>query len=306
MISVQNLTKTYGTQQAVDDLSFEVNAGEILGFLGPNGAGKSTTMKIISCFLEPTSGTVELDGYNIHEHPLEIKKRLGYLPEQNPLYLDMYVHEFLSFVSRIYQLDKGERKKRISEVIEMTGLGPEQHKKIGMLSKGYKQRVGLGQALIHNPELLILDEPTSGLDPNQIVDIRALIKEVGKNKTVIFSSHILSEVETIADRVLIINQGKIVADAATGDIRSLAEDSAVVAVEFETAGFDMQAIEALDGVKKVEGIDERNFRIHTAPDIDIRRQLFEACVAQNHIMLSLSKQTFTLEDAFRKLTRKES
>jgi ABC-2 type transport system ATP-binding protein len=303
MISIQNLTKVYGTQKAIDDLSFEVTQGEILGFLGPNGAGKTTTMKIITCFMPPTEGTVLLNDYNIYDHPLEIRRQVGYLPEHNPLYLDMYVHEFLDFVSRIYQLDKKYRKKRIAEVIEMTGLGREQHKKIGMLSKGYRQRVGLSQAMIHDPQVLILDEPTTGLDPNQIVDIRELIRNVGQDKTVIFSSHILSEVEAIASRVVIINRGQIVADSPTEKIRDYVEDETVVKVELEQEGFDPQSLEALEGVKMVEAIDGRNFQIRSLPETDVRHDLFQACVDQKNVILSLSKETHTLEDAFRKLTQ---
>lgn len=305
MISIQDLTKVYGEQRAIDAISFEVAKGEVLGFLGPNGAGKTTTMKIITCFMPPTEGTVTLDEFNIADHPLEIRRRVGYLPEHNPLYLDMYVHEFLEFVSRIYQLDKGYRKQRIAEVIEMTGLGREQHKKIGMLSKGYKQRVGLSQALIHDPQLLILDEPTTGLDPNQIVDIRELIRKVGEDKTVIFSSHILSEVESVADRVVIINQGKIVADSPTQAIRDFVEDETVVRIEVEKAGFDVAEIEGWEGVKSVRREDETHFQIHSLPDLDVRKQLFAACVAQDNPILALSKETFTLEDAFRKLTQSE-
>ena len=302
-ISIQNLTKVYGTQKAIDNLSFKVKPGEILGFLGPNGAGKTTTMKIITCFMPPTSGTVALGDYNIFDHPLEIRKRVGYLPEHNPLYLDMYVHEFLFFVASIYQVNSSERKDRIARVIEMTGLGREQHKKIGMLSKGYRQRVGLCQALIHDPEVLILDEPTTGLDPNQIIEIRSLIKEVGKNKTVIFSSHILSEVESIADRVVIINRGKIVADEATANIRNIAEDETLIRVEFEQAGFNFDEIEALEGVKSVKSLSDTEFEIRSGVQIDVRKPLFQACVTQDNIILSLSKQTFTLEEAFRKLTQ---
>lgn len=301
-VSVNHLSKVYGSQRAVDDLSFEVEAGEILGFLGPNGAGKSTTMKIITCFLPPTEGTVSIDEFNIQDHPLEIRKRVGYLPEHNPLYLDMYVHEFLEFVGRIYNLSKADRKRRIPEIIEMTGLGREQHKKIGMLSKGYRQRVGLCQALIHDPEVLILDEPTSGLDPNQIVDIRQLIKEVGKDKTVIFSSHILSEVEAIAERVLIIDRGKMVADAPTDQIRKLSKDETKIEVEFDKVGFDISAVEKLAGVSRVEASGGNLFQIYSDAEVDIRRDLFQICVEQENVILSLNKQTYTLEEAFRKLT----
>ena len=303
MIAIRELSKEYGTQRAIDAISFEVARGEVLGFLGPNGAGKTTTMKIITCFMPPTDGTVTLDEYNIHEHPQEIRKRVGYLPEHNPLYLDMYVHEFLAFVARIYQLPKARQKTRIAEVIEMTGLGREQHKKIGMLSKGYRQRVGLSQALLHDPEVLILDEPTTGLDPNQIVDIRDLIREVGKDKTVIFSSHILSEVESIADRVVIINRGKIVADAPTERLKDFVENESIVRVELELEGFDLAEIEGIDGVKTINQLNPLSFEIHSQPEIDIRKQLFQSCVAQQNVILSLQKETYSLEDAFRKLTQ---
>ncbi|MCI4671245.1 MAG: gliding motility-associated ABC transporter ATP-binding subunit GldA [Bacteroidia bacterium] len=302
MVSVQGLTKIYGEQKAVNDLSFEVKKGEILGFLGPNGAGKSTTMKIITGYLEATEGMVEVDGFDVSSNPLEVKKRVGYLPEHNPLYLDMYVHEFLDFASRIHGLEKKLRKSRIEEVIEMTGLHVEQHKKIGALSKGYRQRVGISQALIHDPEVLILDEPTSGLDPNQIIDIRQLVREVGKDKTVIFSSHILSEVEFIANRVIIINKGEIVADQPTDQLRNIAEDSIQLVLEIEEEGFKTEEIEKWEGVKRVEMLGAHSFRIQTQTDVDIRKQLFKSCVEQEKTMIGLSRETFTLEDAFRKLT----
>ena len=302
MVSIQNLTKIYGIQKAINDLSFEVKQGEILGFLGPNGAGKSTTMKIITGYLQPTSGSVSVDGFEVKEEPLEVKKRVGYLPEHNPLYLDMYVHEFLDFAGRIHGLDRKAVRPRIKEVIDMTGLGIEQHKKIGALSKGYRQRVGLSQALIHDPEVLILDEPTSGLDPNHIVDIRELVKQIGQDKTVIFSSHILSEVEFISNRVIIINKGQIVADHPTSQLSSLAEDSIQLVLEVEEEGFDIKPIQGWEGVKNVEVLTPNSFRIHTQMDVDIRKQLFEACVSQKKSMIGLTRATFTLEDAFRKLT----
>jgi ABC-2 type transport system ATP-binding protein len=302
-VSIRNLTKTYGTQRAIDDLSFEVGTGEIVGFLGPNGAGKTTTMKIVTCFMPPTSGTVHLDNFNIFDHPLEIRRRVGYLPENNPLYLDMYVREFLDFAGKIYQLDNGLRKKRIPQIIEMTGLGREQHKKIGMLSKGYRQRVGLCQALIHDPEVLILDEPTSGLDPNQIVEIRNLIREVGKDKTVIFSSHILPEVEAIADRVIIIDRGKIVADQPVSNLAAIGANEAIVDVEFESPGFDFSDLLALDSVLEVIPESETFFRIRTSAEgEDIRKRLFQQAAAGDHVILMMQKETYSLEDAFRRLT----
>lgn len=213
-ISVKGLSKVYGNQKAVDAISFEVHKGEIVGFLGPNGAGKSTTMKILTGYIAATDGTATVNGFDVNLSPEAVKKGIGYLPEHNPLYLDMYVREFLAFIGTLYQIPKKELKNRVEEIISLVGLDLEKHKRIGQLSKGYRQRVGIAQALIHNPEVLILDEPTTGLDPNQLVEIRELIKTIGKNKTVIFSTHIMQEVEAICDRVIIINRGKIVADSS--------------------------------------------------------------------------------------------
>lgn len=218
-IKVQNLSKVYGTQRAVDNISFEVNKGEIIGFLGPNGAGKSTTMKILTGYIPATEGTAEVNGLDVKTSPMQVKTHIGYLPEHNPLYLDMYVKEFLDFAGSLYGLKGRTLQIKIDETIERVGLGLEKHKKIGQLSKGYRQRVGLAQALIHNPDVLILDEPTTGLDPNQLVEIRDLIKNVGKDKTVIFSTHIMQEVEAICDRVVIINRGKIVADSTLSELK---------------------------------------------------------------------------------------
>jgi ABC-2 type transport system ATP-binding protein len=218
-IRIQHLTKVYGTQVAVNDISFEVKQGEILGFLGPNGAGKSTTMKIATCYLPATSGTVEVAGFDIATSPIDVRRNIGYLPEHNPLYLEMYVKEFLEFIGGLYGLKGAALQQSIRNVIELVGLGLEQKKKIGQLSKGYRQRVGLAQALIHNPKVLILDEPTTGLDPNQLVEIRNVIKEVGKEKTVIFSTHIMQEVEAICDRVVLINKGTIVTDSLLSDLQ---------------------------------------------------------------------------------------
>lgn len=219
MLKVQNLTKIYGSQKAVNDISFEAKAGEIVGFLGPNGAGKSTTMKIATCYLSATSGNVEVCGYDVQHNPMEVRQNIGYLPEHNPLYLDMYVKEFLEFIGGIYNLKGQILQKRILEVIELFGLTLEYKKKIGQLSKGYRQRVGLAQALIHDPKVLILDEPTTGLDPNQLAEIRSVIRNIGKEKTIIFSTHILQEVEAICDRVVIINHGIIVKDCTIHAMR---------------------------------------------------------------------------------------
>ena len=218
-IKIQNLSKVYGTQRAVDDISFEVTKGEIVGFLGPNGAGKSTTMKILTGYVPATDGSAEVNGFDVKISPMQVKSSIGYLPEHNPLYLDMYVREFLEFTGSLYSLKGKTLQIKVAETIEMVGLGLEKHKKIGQLSKGYRQRVGLAQALIHNPDVLILDEPTTGLDPNQLVEIRDLIKSVGKNKTVIFSTHIMQEVEAICDRVVIINRGKIVANGTLSELK---------------------------------------------------------------------------------------
>ena len=221
MLKVQNLTKIYGSQKAVNDISFEAKAGEIVGFLGPNGAGKSTTMKIATCYLTATSGNVEVCGYNVQQNSMEVRQNIGYLPEHNPLYLDMYVKEFLEFIGGIYGLKGQSLQKRISDVIELFGLTLEYEKKIGQLSKGYRQRVGLAQALIHDPKVLILDEPTTGLDPNQLAEIRQVIRNIGKEKTVIFSTHILQEVEAICDRVVIINHGIIVKDCPIIEMKQM-------------------------------------------------------------------------------------
>lgn len=214
-IIVKNLTKVYGKQKALNDVSLSIEDGEIVGLLGPNGAGKSTMMKILTCFIPPTSGDVKVCGYDIFDNPMEVRRSIGYLPEQNPLYYDMYVREFLLFVAGIHRIEKKLRRERVEEIIELTGLSKEVNKKIAALSKGYKQRVGIAQALIHDPEVLILDEPTTGLDPNQLVEIRNLIRQVGKTKTVLLSTHIMQEVEAVCSRVVIINNGRLVADDET-------------------------------------------------------------------------------------------
>ena len=232
-IIVENLTKQYGPQKAVDDISFKVDTGEILGFLGPNGAGKTTTMKIITCFMAPTNGDVKVNDVSIHSNQEEIKRKIGYLPENNPLYYDMPVLEYLDFVGELQGIEKNKIQNRIAEMVHVCGLNDEKHKKIGELSKGYRQRVGLAQAMIHDPEILILDEPTTGLDPNQIIEIRKLIRHIGKEKTVILSTHILPEVEATCDRILIINKGKIVADGTSETLRKQAQGNEMLRIEIQ-------------------------------------------------------------------------
>ncbi len=304
-VRVEGLTKIYGSQKALDELSFSVEPGQILGFLGPNGAGKTTTMKIITGFLSPSEGSVSIGELDPETQMMEIRKIIGYLPEHNPLYLDMYVKEFLTFIGRIYKLGRKTLAGRIEEVIEMTGLGLEQHKKISMLSKGYRQRVGLAQALIHDPQILILDEPTTGLDPNQIVEIRKLIKEVGKDKTVIFSSHILSEVEAISDRVIIINRGKLVADEPIDQLRTRLDAENSLQFRVNKGGFSLNSIQQSTGVQRVEKLDDQTFVVISSSEVDLREQIFQECVSQSYYLESLSQESFSLEEVFRLLTNSE-
>ena len=306
MLEVKDLSKSYGQQIAVNQLSFSLKKGEILGFLGPNGAGKSTTMKMITTYLPPDSGEVILDGFELSTQALELKKRIGYLPEHNPLYYDMYVLEFLDWMARLHKIEGKEKKKRIEQLIEQTGLGPEQHKKIGLLSKGYKQRVGIAQAMLHDPLLLILDEPTTGLDPNQIIDIRNLIQEIGKEKAVVFSSHILSEAEAVADRIFIISKGNKVLDSPTASLYEKARNETIVEVSFDKEDFDPSAISALDAVTDIQKLDPKTFRIISAKDTDIRQFLFEETVRQKLCIYQLNRKVYTLEDIFRQLTMVES
>ncbi|MBC7389920.1 MAG: gliding motility-associated ABC transporter ATP-binding subunit GldA [Opitutaceae bacterium] len=298
-VSVNNLSKQYGKQLVVDDISFLAEKGKITGFLGPNGAGKSTTMKIATCFIPATNGTVEIEGLNVNNNPIEIKRKIGYLPEHNPLYLDMYVLESLEFTASLY----GQRnnKARIASVIEQVGLGKEQGKKVGQLSKGYRQRVGLAQAIIHDPEVLILDEPLTGLDPNQIVEIRSLIKDLGKNKTVIFSTHIMQEVQYLCDKVIIINKGKIVADKSLSDLQLSDDNSKIVLVEFGKS-FDSQSLNSLKGVISVITQSITHAKITYSPEHDIRPDLFNWAQQNNNAILSLRAQEESLETIFQKLT----
>jgi ABC-2 type transport system ATP-binding protein len=299
-VIVENLTKIYGTQKALDDVSFNIHSGEIVGFLGPNGAGKSTMMKIITCFLPQTSGKASVCGFDVNEQSLEVRRNIGYLAEHNPLYLDMYVKEYLSFIAGMHHTP--DAKKRIAEMIEITGLAVEQKKKIGALSKGYRQRVGLAQALMHNPKVLILDEPTSGLDPNQLQEIRNLIIQIGKEKTVILSTHIMQEVEAVCDRVIIINKGKIVADKATRDIKSLEGGYAIVTVEFDKEP-DIALIKKIDGVNEVSIINTKTIQIHSPADKDVRTDIFKYAVEKGLTVLTVHKEEKKLEDVFKNLTQ---
>ncbi|WP_299206532.1 gliding motility-associated ABC transporter ATP-binding subunit GldA [Brumimicrobium sp.] len=299
-ISVKHLTKFYGEQAAVDNISFEAKKGEILGFLGPNGAGKSTTMKIITSFIPATEGDVEVCGLDIKKHSLEVRKKIGYLPEHNPIYLDMYVKEYLTFVGKIYKIPN--LKERVKEVIELVGLQKEQHKVTGTLSKGYRQRVGLAQAIIHDPEVLILDEPTSGLDPNQLTEIRELIKEIGKAKTVMLSTHIMQEVEAICDRVIIINNGKLVANAKASELQSDVK-SQVVFVEFD-AVVSRNRLAKIPNISRVEAINETSFLINSDQSIDLRKTIAGYAKDENLLILTIRKEEKSLEEVFKSYTTK--
>jgi ABC-2 type transport system ATP-binding protein len=296
-LEVINLVKTYGLQRAVDAISFSVKEGEIVGFLGPNGAGKSTTMKIATGYLAATSGTVVVSGLDVTESPTAAKRIIGYLPEHNPLYLDMYVHEYLGFVGKIFGLKGSALKQRVNDMISLCGLSLEQNKLIGSLSKGYRQRVGLAQSLIHNPRVLILDEPTSGLDPNQILEIRKLIKEISRDKTVIFSTHIMQEVQALCDRVVVINRGKIVAD---DELKNLTGSGSCIEVEFkETISPD--ELRALPQVTAVEQTGNR-FKVFAKEGVDIRPELLRFATEKNLTLLGLRQQENSLEEIFRSLT----
>ncbi|TND09242.1 MAG: antibiotic transport system ATP-binding protein [Bacteroidetes bacterium] len=300
-IKVEYITKMYGEQYALDNISFEVNTGEIVGFLGPNGAGKSTMMKILTCYLPPSAGTATVNGYNVMENPIEVKKSVGYLPEHNPLYLDMYVKEYLEFIARIHKVNSV--KKRVAEMVETTGLQVEQHKKIGALSKGYRQRVGLAQALIHDPEVLILDEPTTGLDPNQLEEIRRLIKNIGRQKTVMLSTHIMQEVELLCSRVIIIDKGKIVTDKETGALQQADENRIIIVVEFDkTTSID--ALKQIGGVLEAVETKTNTYQIVSETSPDIRPALFRFAVDNKLSILEMQREELKLEDVFKKLTKK--
>jgi ABC-2 type transport system ATP-binding protein len=300
-IITRDITKVYGSQLVLDKVNINIGKGEIVGLLGPNGAGKSTLMKILTGYIPPTSGTASVYGHNVLFENQEVKKIVGYLPEHNPLYLDMYIKEYLEFVAGIHKLGK-ESKSRIREIIEKTGLGPEQNKKIGTLSKGYRQRVGLAQALIHNPEVLILDEPTSGLDPNQLLEIRELIKGIGKEKTVILSTHIMQEVEAICSRAIIINLGKIVADGSTTELSDI-QSHDIVTVEFETQTTEKLLL-TIPGVIKAIKINDLLWKLEAKPGEDIRPHINRFAVANNLTLLSLHREEHNLEQVFQELTGK--
>ncbi|MBK7669014.1 MAG: gliding motility-associated ABC transporter ATP-binding subunit GldA [Sphingobacteriaceae bacterium] len=298
-IVVNNITKLYGEQKALNDVSFTVETGQIVGFLGPNGAGKSTMMKIITCYIPPTQGTVKVCGFDILDQSIEVKQQIGYLPEHNPLYLDMYVKEFLEFVGGLYKIKN--IKSSVAEMIELTGLQVEQKKKIGALSKGYRQRVGLAQAIIHDPKVLIMDEPTTGLDPNQLEEIRSLIKMLGKEKTVMLSTHIMQEVEAVCDKVIIINKGEIVANESTANLQKNTSKQ-LYTVEFDKA-VSKNSLKSIEGVNEVTQINDNTWQISTGIEKDIRKEIFDFAVNNKLAVLTMNKEEQKLEDVFKQLTK---
>ena len=305
-INVNEITKLYGPQKALDNLSFKVKTGEILGFLGPNGAGKTTTMKAITCFISPNSGDITVGGVSVLEQPDKVKGNIGYLPENNPLYLDMPIMDYLKFIGELQGVKKSDLDSRVKEMVLKCGLNDEKHKKIGELSKGYRQRVGLAQALIHDPEVLILDEPTTGLDPNQIIEIRELIKEIGKEKTVILSSHILAEVEATCDRVLIINKGKIVADGTPHELRNKAQGNEVLKVAI-CGGERNKVYEALKQLPEVDVVSFTNdemtaYEVESKPQTSSCKAIFKMCATNGWYLTQLTPIEKNLEDIFRELT----
>jgi len=305
-IVVQNLTKVYGTQKAVNDISFTVKTGQVVGFLGPNGAGKTTTMKAITTFLTPTSGEIKIGEFSVTDDPDKVKTLIGYLPEHNPLYEDMPVIDYLRFVANLYQIPKNEVNNRIREMIVTCGLEVEKHKKIGELSKGYRQRVGLAQAMIHNPQVLILDEPTTGLDPNQIAEIRELIRKIGREKTVILSSHILAEIEATCDRVLIIRNGIIVADGTPNELKSKSQGKEIVNISIVDGEYNeiFTALQNLPTVGLVDVVDKSNstFSVQSKTDVTPRKEIFKLCVDRGWTIMEMTPVKQKLEDIFRELT----
>lgn len=300
-LEVKNLTKIYGDQKALNNISFTVNNGEIVGFLGPNGAGKSSTMKIATGYLPPSSGQVLVNGYDVTEQPMKVKQITGYLPEHNPLYLDLYVREYLSFIGSLYGLSKTILKQRVEEMITLCGLTQEQNKTIDALSKGYRQRVGLAQALIHDPQVLILDEPTSGLDPNQLVEIRKLIKTVSRNKTVIFSTHIMQEVQALCDRVIVINKGEIVADDTLENLLRQQGKKSTLVVEFE-GNVSCEQLKSLEGVEDAFVMEGYTFRVHAKDGVDLRPEIFRFAADHKLSLIGLKQEETSLENVFQGLT----
>lgn len=305
-IQIDNLTKRYGAQKAVDSISFHVKGGEILGFLGPNGAGKTTTMKMITNYINIEEGDILIGGKSVKANTDELKKYIGYLPEHNPLYHEMPVIDYLKFCAALQNVPKSKIEERVREMVKVCGLNAEKHKKIGELSKGYRQRVGLAQAMIHDPEILILDEPTTGLDPNQIVEIRKLIRDLGKEKTVILSTHILPEVEATCDRILIINKGKIVADGTSENLRNQSKGQEILKIRIED-GENNQIVTALQGLTSVALVDyvdknQNRFEIHSQPNMSSKRDIFNLCVEKKWVLTEMSFQETKLEDVFRNLT----
>ena len=300
-IQVQNITKQYGEQLALNNVTLSIDKG-IVGLLGPNGAGKSTLMKIITCFIPPTSGTVSVNGFDVMDNPMEVKRIVGYLPEHNPLYLDMYVREYLNFVAGIHHLNGKTAKERIERMIEETGLSLEAHKKIGALSKGYRQRVGLAQAMMHDPQVLILDEPTSGLDPNQLIEIRNLISDLGKEKTVLLSTHIMQEVEAICQRAIIINKGVVVADDKIENLKQDNTANNVIVVEFESQVSE-SLLRNIPQVANVRRVKDNHWILEPQGDTDIRANLMRWSVDNGLIIKTLQKEDISIEEAFQKLTK---
>ena len=300
-IRVENLTKTYKSQHAIDHINFEIKSGEIVGFLGPNGAGKTTTMKILTCYIPPTSGSAWVNGLNVETESIEVRKQIGYLPEHNPLYMDMYVKEYLMFAASVYQLSN--KTQRVKEMIELTGLQVEQNKKIGQLSKGYRQRVGLAQAIIHNPKVLILDEPTSGLDPNQIVEIRNLIINIGKEKTVLLSTHIMQEVEAMCNRVMIVNKGKIVANGKTEELKHSFSPDNIVQVSFNRT-LNAKQLSELNVLSEANLLADSTYIVKSKKGEDIiKSEIFNFAVKQDLILTEMKLIESSLEDVFKNVTK---
>lgn len=301
-IIVEHVTKQYDKQLALNDVNLNIGKGQIVGLLGPNGAGKSTLMKIITCFIPLTSGTASVEGFDITDNPMEVRRCVGYLPEHNPLYLDMYVKEYLSFVAGIHGIRGKEADNRIEEMIVKTGLTVEMRKKIGALSKGFRQRVGLAQAMMHNPSVLILDEPTSGLDPNQLIDIRNLIRELGKEKTVLLSTHIMQEVEALCDRVVIINKGVVVANDRIENIMHNEENRNVLVVEFETI-VRKEFLSKISSLKQARSVNDTQWILEPKGDLDMRQELMRLAVDNNIIIKSMQQEDVSMEECFQKLTK---